>query len=97
MSPPAGDTNSVMTVLPTFNLPSQVECFRLVHMVDNSGFPFPMDTIELRPLVWAWTLVLLRLQKVGHTAHDCGDCVTVTSRYGICTFSVSFALLGCAG
>ena len=50
-SPPAGDTNSVMTVLPTFNLPTQVECFRLVHMVDNSGFPFPVETVELRPLV----------------------------------------------
>ncbi|KAL8560611.1 hypothetical protein ACOMHN_062576 [Nucella lapillus] len=60
-----GDANSVMTVLPTYNLPTQVECFRLVHMIDNPGFPFTAEQSELRPFFWAWIMMVLNLQK-GH-------------------------------
>ncbi|KAK7503510.1 hypothetical protein BaRGS_00005049 [Batillaria attramentaria] len=65
-----GDINSVMTVMPTYNLPAQVECFALVHTVDNPGFTFPMDVVEQRPLLWAWAIMLLRLQKDGLTTYS---------------------------
>jgi hypothetical protein len=60
----SADANSLMTVQPLYNLPSQVECFRLVHMVNNAGFPFDLRHTHLRPLLWGWALMLFHLQKV---------------------------------
>ncbi|XP_025077380.1 uncharacterized protein LOC112554025 isoform X3 [Pomacea canaliculata] len=66
-----GDINSVMSVQPTYNLPSQVECFRIVHLLNNPGFPFPMESeTSFRPLIWAWALMLLHLQKEGLKNYD---------------------------
>ncbi|XP_076465791.1 uncharacterized protein LOC143297367 [Babylonia areolata] len=64
------DANSVMTVAPTYNLPTQVECFRLVHMIDNHGFPLPTQSVALRPLLWAWTMMLLQLEKEGLSSYS---------------------------
>lgn len=61
-----------MSVQPTYNLPSQVECFRIVHLLNNPGFPFPMESeTSFRPLIWAWALMLLHLQKVSVSVAAC--------------------------
>ncbi|KAH9524593.1 hypothetical protein Btru_027277, partial [Bulinus truncatus] len=77
---PSADVNTVMSTAPTTPQLETLECFHIVHLVDNSGFepknipessiiPTWFDTLLKDHLssvgvLWAWMVLLLRLQHI---------------------------------
>ena len=60
----SGDITTVMSSCPTNKQQMQLECFHCLHMLDNEGFPLDLSgSVGGFFLLWAWSLLLLRLQK----------------------------------